>query len=176
MEKDFADSWQAYVDKDVVVKVALLDALKDDPDADPTADATVTAAIADRDAPAVAGALATATNAYTTALADELDAWEREVPIGLWEAARDLRRITVWLDRLADPATRTDLVNTLDAATEQVAAAHDEQAVLRRATARIASELGLEAGRIDAISSSSNERELAYVRGDGRGGRHADES
>jgi hypothetical protein len=171
LEKALADARRAWDDKDRAVPVARVKALVEDPDRDPENAKGVKDAIKARDD--VLAPLEDARKAYDSPAQGELNAWEVEVPQWLWQAALDLHEATAELTALADSAARTALVTELNAAIDAYAGAADKAATSRRATESVSQELRRLTAEIDVLSATTDQRQASYVRGDGRGGRHA---
>lgn len=154
---------------------AILAALAGDPDADPEDDPAVVAARAALEDPALQDALSDARAGYDEAARAALDAWEVEMPPDLWAglAAFDQARRT--LDRLADQARRDALVTALDDAQDTLAAALDARDEQVRRELAVAVETAARRGARVAASARGTDRFTQYLRGDGPGGRSAEQ-
>jgi hypothetical protein len=173
LEKALADARRKWDDSERAIAQARLAALAENPDRDPEdAKGVKDARKAQADAKAVKE-LEDARKAYDTAAQDALNAWEVEVPSRLWEAALDLHEATAELAALADGAARTALIKELNDAIDAYVDAADKAAVSRRATQSLSQELRRLTAETDVLLATTDQRQASYVRGDGRGGRHA---
>jgi hypothetical protein len=170
-ERDLVAALGALRAAERAVEDAILDAVADDPDQDPETVAAVIAARDDLADAAVQQPVTDARAAYDAAAAGALDTWEVEVPASLWDAAADFHTARRILDRLSSAAARTALVDDLDGAQDDLADSLD----LHDRAVRLGLSLGLvEAARRSAVAAATAtaaDRRLAYLRGDGPGGR-----
>ena len=154
---------------------AELTALVDDPSVDLDGVPDVQAARDDRDDAATAPALVDARDDYDDAAVRALDEWEVEVPESLWTAVDRFAAARHTLERLADATTRTDLVQALDAAQDALATALDDHDLHVRRTIVAQHEAAQRTAVLAAAVATAGDRRRHYLRGDGPGGRTADQ-
>lgn len=174
-EQDLADAVAEIASLQQALDDALLGARIDDPDSDPETNPDVIAAREALGATDPQKALADARAAYDQDAQDALDAWEVEVPAALWDALIVFEAASDTLDRLASQTARDGLVTALATAQDAYADAMDDADVqLRRL--QVATLVTADRGaRAHALEELTGDRTGQYARGDGPGGRTADQ-
>lgn len=171
-EAELATRLAAFQSEDRTVTLEILRALAADPDRNPAGVQDVIDAVGVRDDPAtILTPLNDARGDYDWAAREALDEWEVEVPARLWAATREYHDAVATLTELADNATRTELVDALDDAVDALAGAMDDHAKRQRALLEVERRVNARTDEADVLARTSTDRVLAYVRGDGPGGR-----